>query len=168
MGTATIGSTLRYRRGELGIDQADAAARIGMSRTTFSSYERDLQRPSVEVLPALAQFLDVTIEKILVLYGATCIAGIRPQLEILLSPHDGLTMDPAPIHASTSDGDSSVRESASKESTVSIFDKELSGVINPPVSNTFLEPHRDNAEDSANFVTAKKKKKKKKGKRTKK
>jgi DNA-binding XRE family transcriptional regulator len=123
----------------LGIDQMDAAALIGMTRTTLSSYERDIPGPSVEVLPALARFLDVTTEEILVHYGATCIAGVRPQLDFLLSTHDGLTMDLAPTHASASDGDSFVRASASMESTVSIFDKELSGVINPAVRNSFLE-----------------------------
>ena len=37
-----------------------AAAIVGMSRTSYSSYERDLQRPSVEVLPGLAEFLEIS------------------------------------------------------------------------------------------------------------
>jgi transcriptional regulator with XRE-family HTH domain len=82
---ATIGTALTSRRKTLNIDQARAAAIIGMSRTTFSSYERDLQRPSAEVLPSLAQFLEISIEDILSLYGGTCIAALRPSLEQFLA-----------------------------------------------------------------------------------
>jgi transcriptional regulator with XRE-family HTH domain len=82
---ATIGTALTSRRKALNIDQARAAAIIGMSRTTFSSYERDLQRPSAEVLPSLAQFLEISIEDILSLYGGTCIAALRPSLEQFLA-----------------------------------------------------------------------------------
>jgi transcriptional regulator with XRE-family HTH domain len=85
---ATIGTALSSRRKALNIDQARAAAIIGMSRTTFSSYERDLQRPSAEVLPSLAQFLDISLEDILTLYGGTCIAALRPALEQFLATHD--------------------------------------------------------------------------------
>jgi transcriptional regulator with XRE-family HTH domain len=99
MEAATIGSALGRRRRDLGIGQNDAATLIGMSRTTFSSYERDLQRPSVEVLPALAKFLGVTIEEILVLYGATCIEALRPALEQFLSSGEtGSTKSP-PDHS---------------------------------------------------------------------
>jgi transcriptional regulator with XRE-family HTH domain len=84
---ATIGSALSSRRKSLNIDQARAAAIIGMSRTTFSSYERDLQRPSAEVLPSLAQFLEISIDDILTLYGGTCIEALRPSLERYLATH---------------------------------------------------------------------------------
>jgi transcriptional regulator with XRE-family HTH domain len=86
---ATIGSALTSRRKSLNLDQARAAAIIGMSRTTFSSYERDLQRPSAEVLPSLAQFLDISLEDILTLYGGTCIQALRPSLERFLATQDG-------------------------------------------------------------------------------
>jgi transcriptional regulator with XRE-family HTH domain len=90
---ATIGSALSSRRKVLNIDQARAAAIIGMSRTTFSSYERDLQRPSAEVLPSLAQFLEISIEDILTLYGGTCIEALRPSLERYLATHGADTKD---------------------------------------------------------------------------
>jgi transcriptional regulator with XRE-family HTH domain len=82
---ATIGSALTSRRKFLNIDQARAAAIVGMSRTTFSSYERDLQRPSAEVLPGLARFLEISIDDVLTLYGGTCIASLRPSLEKILA-----------------------------------------------------------------------------------
>jgi transcriptional regulator with XRE-family HTH domain len=88
MGEETIGSSLRARRMDLGLDQRDAGARIGMSRTTYSSYERDTQRPSVDVFPALAQFLDISTEELLTLYGATCVMSVRPSLERLLLAKD--------------------------------------------------------------------------------
>lgn len=88
MNEATIGSALTERRQELGITRVQAADKVGMSRTTYSSYERDTQRPSVDVFPALAAFLHVTIEEFLTLYGATAIAALRPSLEQMLSEPD--------------------------------------------------------------------------------
>jgi transcriptional regulator with XRE-family HTH domain len=170
MGTATIGSTLKYRRGELGIDQADAAARIGMSRTTFSSYERDLQRPSAEVLPALARFLDVTIDEMLVLYGATCIAALRAQLNVPASSHDAPLEESRADSPSVPETESDVPTVETKEPSVSIFSKELSGITTPPVAESVVEVRREAesvveprrvAEEPANVVVAKKKKKKK-------
>ncbi len=81
---ATIGTALAQRRGQLGLSRVQAADKIGMSRTTYSSYERDTQRPSVDVFPVLAGFLDVSMDEFLVLYGATSIAAVRPSLERLL------------------------------------------------------------------------------------
>jgi transcriptional regulator with XRE-family HTH domain len=85
MSVATIGSALAEKRRELGLEKGQAADKIGMSRTTYSSYEQDAQRPSVDVFPALAEFLSVSMEELLALYGATCVAAIRPSLERLLS-----------------------------------------------------------------------------------
>ncbi len=89
MSDATIGSALGKRRLELGLEKGQAADKIGMSRTTYSSYERDTQRPSVDVFPALAEFLGVDMEFFLVLYGATCIAAVRPSLERTLAEEKG-------------------------------------------------------------------------------
>jgi transcriptional regulator with XRE-family HTH domain len=88
MSIATIGSALAERRAFLGLEKGQAADKIGMSRTTYSSYEQDAQRPSVDVFPALAGFLEISIEELLTLYGATCVAAVRPSLERLLSSHD--------------------------------------------------------------------------------
>ena len=88
MSQATIGSALVERRRELGLEKGQAADKIGMSRTTYSSYEQDAQRPSVDVFPALAGFLDVSMEELMSLYGATCVAAVRPTLEKVLSVHD--------------------------------------------------------------------------------
>ncbi len=85
MSDGTIGRALRTRRAQIGLDQKDAATRIGMSRTTYSSYERDMQRPSVDVLPAIADFLEVSIDDVLALYGASAIAAARASLAHLNS-----------------------------------------------------------------------------------
>lgn len=82
---ATIGSALTKRREELEMSRVQAAEKVGMSRTTYSSYERDEQRPSVDVFPALAAFLNVTVEEFLVLYGATVVSALRPSLERVLA-----------------------------------------------------------------------------------
>ena len=78
-----------------------------MSRTTYSSYESDTQRPSVDVFPALAKFLDVTIDEFLVLYGATAIAAIRPSLDRLLSNSNDSSArqaDPDGVEETTDEG----------------------------------------------------------------
>jgi transcriptional regulator with XRE-family HTH domain len=85
MSDDTIGRALRTRRAVLGLDQREAATRIGMSRTTYSSYERDTQRPSVDVLPAIAEFLEISIDDVLVLFGASAIAAARTALSRLHS-----------------------------------------------------------------------------------
>jgi transcriptional regulator with XRE-family HTH domain len=96
MGVATIGSALANRRGELNLEKGRAAEMIGMSRTTYSSYEQDAQRPSVDVFPALAHFLQVSIEEFLSLYGATCIAAARTSLARAGSGPRGQGGDEAP------------------------------------------------------------------------
>jgi transcriptional regulator with XRE-family HTH domain len=85
MSVATIGSALAEKRRELGLEKGQAADKIGMSRTTYSSYEQDAQRPSVDVFPALATFLEIPMEDLLLLYGATCVAAVRPSLEKVLA-----------------------------------------------------------------------------------
>jgi transcriptional regulator with XRE-family HTH domain len=80
MGATTIGSALAERRRELSLEKGQAAKQIGMSRTTYSSYEQDAQRPSTEVFSALAEFLGISIEQFLPLYGATCVAQARVSL----------------------------------------------------------------------------------------
>jgi DNA-binding XRE family transcriptional regulator len=77
----TIGTALAGKRLELGLDKRQAAVIIGMSRTTYTSYEADSQRPSVDVFPALAKFLDISIEELLVLYGATCVVAARASFD---------------------------------------------------------------------------------------
>jgi DNA-binding XRE family transcriptional regulator len=93
MSVATIGTALVEKRVELGLEKGQAADKIGMSRTTYSSYEQDAQRPSVDVFPALAEFLDISMEELLTLYGATCVAAVRPTLEKVLSSNHGGVQD---------------------------------------------------------------------------
>ena len=70
----TIGQTLLLRRHALRLDQGRAATLVGISRSTYAAYERDARRLLIDVLPAVADFLNVDRERILELYGATCVA----------------------------------------------------------------------------------------------
>lgn len=88
MNEETIGSALTARRGRLGLDKGSAAKRIGMSRTTYSAYELDMQRPSAEVLPALASFLDVGMDRVFELYGASAIKALKASLEKSATEND--------------------------------------------------------------------------------
>jgi transcriptional regulator with XRE-family HTH domain len=77
MDRVTIGHALGERRRYLALDQGTAATRIGISRSTYAAYEHGGRRPSIDVLRSLAAFLDVTLDEVLELYGATCIVLAR-------------------------------------------------------------------------------------------
>jgi transcriptional regulator with XRE-family HTH domain len=173
MSEETIGRALRTRRALLGLDQRDAATRIGMSRTTFSSYERDTQRPSVDVLPAIADFLEISIDDVLVLFGASAVAAARTALGRL-----GTSPSVAPPQADTDIHTSDVR--AHFEATTASDDFADGYASNnggsrrddeadltpsrPVVSIDLTPPSRVKAHDESDKG---KKKKKKKGKREK-
>jgi transcriptional regulator with XRE-family HTH domain len=173
MSEETIGRALKTRRAFLGLDQRDAATRIGMSRTTYSSYERDTQRPSVDVLPAIADFLEVSIDNVLLLFGASAIAAARtalgrlststsappPRTDTDINTSDVIT-SPDPITTADEYGDSYARDNG--ESRLS--DVADSSPYRPAVSiDTKIEPHAKVHDEREKG----KKKKKKKGKREK-
>lgn len=88
----TIGEALVARREALGLDKGRAASRIGMSRTSYGAYERDAQRPSIEVFAPLIEFLSISLDEFLTLYGATCIAIARASFEEpTTEPHPPMT-----------------------------------------------------------------------------
>lgn len=69
------------KRRERRLDQGRAAAEIGVSPSTYRSYEKNTQRPSVNVFPLLAKFLGLEMEEFLTLYATTVIFALRPALE---------------------------------------------------------------------------------------
>lgn len=80
LATGTIGEALERRRRELGVGHDGAAEAIGISRSTYAAYERDLRRVSPEFLRSLAHFLEIGLVEVLELYGATCVAQARRTL----------------------------------------------------------------------------------------
>jgi transcriptional regulator with XRE-family HTH domain len=73
MTSDNIGDALLARRKQRRLDQGRAASEIGVSPSTYRSYEKNTQRPSVNVFPALSKFLGLEIEDFLPLYAATVI-----------------------------------------------------------------------------------------------
>jgi transcriptional regulator with XRE-family HTH domain len=65
--TDTLGSRLKALRKQRKMTQADVAAVVGVSRSTLTGYERDIDPPGRESLAALATFYGVPID---LLYGA--------------------------------------------------------------------------------------------------
>lgn len=163
MNDDTVGRALRIRRAHLGLDQNEAAIQIGTSRTTYSAYERDAQRPSVDVLPAIAGFLGVSIDDVLALYGASAILTARTALERLGTAG----AEPTPSVELVAESTTPESESASTNGHVSADEvdspapEEFSE--NPPtvVSRAALRIPEDEEKQKG------KKKKKKKGKREK-
>lgn len=138
MSDDTIGRALRTRRALLGLDQRDAATRIGMSRTTYSSYERDTQRPSVDVLPAIAEFLEISVDDVLVLFGASAIAAARTALGRMKSSE---TASAASNEAASSDVVASSDEGAhSHASTNGVIHDDEAGESMAPSSYLQAEP----------------------------
>jgi transcriptional regulator with XRE-family HTH domain len=168
MSDNTIGRALRTRRAQLGLDQRDAASRIGMSRTTYSSYERDTQRPSVDVLPAIAEFLEVSIDDVLVLYGASAVTTARTALGRLNSSVNALPQTTSTVSMTASE------YGASSDHTSVIGNG--NGSIAPTAPLLPAPPYRSLASTVSTFESPvkprddkekNKKKKKKKGKREK-
>jgi transcriptional regulator with XRE-family HTH domain len=93
MEKTTLGQALVERRIELGIDKANAAAMVGVTRATYAAYESDSRRLSVDGLPALRSFLDVAVEDFLEMYGATCVAQARVIILRDLFVSDALTSE---------------------------------------------------------------------------
>lgn len=63
---------MKTQRKTLRLSQAQVAAAVGRDRSTVTSWELGRQRPDVDVLPALAAVLQLTIEQLL---GAGPTAG---------------------------------------------------------------------------------------------
>jgi transcriptional regulator with XRE-family HTH domain len=80
MEKTTLGQALIERRTSLEIDKARAARMIGIARSTYTAYELDLRRIAPESLPALGKFLDASLDDLVHLYGATCMAQARETL----------------------------------------------------------------------------------------
>jgi len=72
-----MGRALSERRHRLGLDQKSSAEAIGISRSTYAAYEHDARRFSFDVLYPLGSFLELDIDQVLELYGATCVAQAR-------------------------------------------------------------------------------------------
>ena len=53
----TLGAQFRARRAELGIGQAEAAVRIGVSAATYRGWEVNRREPTVRSLPGAINFL---------------------------------------------------------------------------------------------------------------
>jgi transcriptional regulator with XRE-family HTH domain len=107
-----IGDALLAKRKQRRLDQGRAAAEIGVSPSTYRSYEKNTQRPSVNVFPLLAKFLGLDIEEFLPLYAATVIYALRPALEKELALQNGQSAGEASHYSSpdTVDEDSEFNE----------------------------------------------------------
>lgn len=59
-----IGQALRSRREELGMTQEEAAQRLGMHRTYYSSIERGLKDVRIKTLRRICEKLDVRMRTV--------------------------------------------------------------------------------------------------------
>jgi transcriptional regulator with XRE-family HTH domain len=61
----TIGNRLRRLRKQQGLSQADLAAYLHISRMTYTQYETDHREPGLQVLMALAEYYQVSVDYLL-------------------------------------------------------------------------------------------------------
>ena len=59
--TVQYGEIIRRRRAALGLNQAELAARIGVSRNTVAGWETDHSRPDLGTLPVLCRTLKISL-----------------------------------------------------------------------------------------------------------
>ena len=71
-----IGKQLRKLRHERDLKQADVAAFLGITRTAYTYYENDKRQPAADMLIALADYFQVSIDY---LNGRTCYPGVTPR-----------------------------------------------------------------------------------------
>lgn len=69
-----IGTTIKELRLEKGILQKELAKEINVARNTVTQYEKNLARPSYEVLVAIAKYFNVSTDYLL---GLEDDAGIK-------------------------------------------------------------------------------------------
>ncbi len=170
MSDDTIGRALRTRRAVLGLDQREAAKRIGMSRTTYSSYERDTQRPSVDVLPAIAEFLEISIDDVLVLFGASAIAAARTALGRMTPGENSSASAPSSKITSSDEGNTSDQDASDYVSTNGVSHHDEASEPTPSATYLQAEPTDSAAKTHVKAHDDRekgKKKKKKKDKREK-
>ena len=72
-----LGQTIREYRHALGIDQAEAARRIGIAKSSYSNWELGIARPDLETVPRLCEVLQIPVHELL---------NMNPQLS--LNPRD--------------------------------------------------------------------------------
>lgn len=60
-----IGTKIKNARLKFGIKQADMAARLKLSKSTYSNYENEYREPPLEVIVEVCDILDITMEELL-------------------------------------------------------------------------------------------------------
>lgn len=57
-----LGKRLREARGNTGLNQIEAAKKLGISNGTLSGYERNYRDPDTEILHKMADLYDVSVD----------------------------------------------------------------------------------------------------------
>lgn len=60
-----IGNEIKTRRTELNLTQEDLAKRLNVSRTASSKWEQQRNYPDIELLVAISDILNISLDKLL-------------------------------------------------------------------------------------------------------
>ena len=163
----TVGRALELRRDELGLSREGAASAIGVSRSTYSAYAGDQRRLSPDSLRTLIDFLDVDVEDLLGLYGATCVVQARRAL-LRGTPPGSEGVERAGLRRSVSRDDMTIVERVYFDAKPRHDASEVIHVLTPSVRTEFEQTTSDGADGTTRHEKDTKDKKDKKGKKDKK
>ena len=60
----TIGKNIKYYRNTLGLTQTELANMLYITRQALSSYEKGIRLPDINMLTAMADIFDITIDSL--------------------------------------------------------------------------------------------------------
>lgn len=107
-----IGRRIKVKRAERGCTQAELARRLGVCFQTISKWENGTAQPGIDLLPALADALETSIDELLG-HSARCkkqVAG--PDKELLLERAMELTAPGGALYYQTIDGAMELQDAA--------------------------------------------------------
>ncbi|HET9088819.1 MAG TPA: helix-turn-helix transcriptional regulator [Acidimicrobiales bacterium] len=163
----TVGRALELRRDELGLSREGAASAIGVSRSTYSAYASDQRRLSPDSLRMLIDFLDIDIEELLGLYGATCVLQARRAL-LRGTPPGSEGVERAGLRRTVSGNDMTIVERVYFDVKPRHDSSEVIRELAPVARTEFGQTTVDGAEGTTRHEKDKKNKKNKKGRKEKK
>lgn len=77
----TLGGRMAELRKQQGLSQTQLAELLGISQQLVAFYERGQRRVPIDLLPAVARLLGVSVEELLGLSGKTARRGPTPKLQ---------------------------------------------------------------------------------------
>jgi len=139
-----ISSNIKFLRTLTGMSQSDLAEKVGLNRGNITSYERDVAKPSIDTLPKIAGFFNVSLSDFIQLDLSQSMS--RSQIEHLYANEttkNGTTVDKP--HTVLPHGESQYSTQNNRANTGNEIPKKL--------QNLLADLNNINSGINANFYT---------------